>query len=261
MRRTLLLVLCAAVALAIVPAGGASPDDGLADKWSGAWPAQLMPDAVPLGTLAWRPITYEEGMAYVGKHFGGRTFEGCPADGRTRFFRGEYHAGGDLIGCTVGEDAMTLVGRFDGNDILRSGSFTISLIREGDVPLFFGQYFEDDGVTTDWCGTLEPGSRRPETFGDTAAPQLDGLAARRAGGTATVRFRAYDQSATVRVEVQIRRGARVVAKGTVTARGSGAFKAATLRLPAGLRAELTAWVRARDASGNATGWTRARLRA
>jgi hypothetical protein len=263
MRRSLVLAVCAAVALAVVPGGSAaSPDDGLPDLWTGSWVAELMPDETPLGTLTWRPISYDEGIAYVGKHFGGKMFEGCPADGRTRFFRGKYHVGGDLIGCTHGEDAKTLVGRFDGNDILRSGSFTITMqdAVSGEAPEFLGQYFEDGGITTDWCGDFEAGTR-PQALGDTASPILDSLLARRAGRTATVRFRTYDESATVRVEVEIRRGARVVAKGTVAARGSGALKAATLRLPAGLRGELTAWVRARDASGNATGWTRVRLRA
>jgi hypothetical protein len=261
MRRTLLLALCAALGLAIVPGGGAAaPDDGLPDRWSGAWPAQLMPDAVALGTLTWRPISYEEGQAWVGKSFGGNTFEGCPADGRTRFFRGSYHVGGDLIGCTVGEDARTLVGRFDGNELLRSGSFTITLIREGAEPLFFGQYFEDHGVTTDWCGVLEANSRPPDATRDTAAPLVDLLTARRSGRTATVRFRAYDEAPTLRVEVQVRRAGRVVARSVVNARGDGSARTARLRLPAGVRGALTVSVRARDSVGNSTAWTSARLR-
>jgi hypothetical protein len=260
MRRTLLLVLCAAAALVLVPGGSAaSPDDGLPDLWSGAWPAQLMPGATPLGTLTWRAISYEEGRAYIGKSFGGLPFEGCPADGRTRFFRGKYHVGGDLIGCTVGEEGRTLVGRFDGNDILQSGSFTVTLIRDGAEPLFFGQYFEDNGITTDWCGVLEAGSR-PPTATDTAAPIVDLLTARRSGRTATVRFRAYDEAATVRVEVQVRRAGRLVARTIVTAGGTGALRIAKLRLPAGVRGPLTVSLRARDTLGNATAWTSARLR-
>ncbi len=197
--------------------------------------------------------------AYLGRTFGGRAFEGCPADGRTRFFRGKYHVGGDLIGCTVGNDARTLVGRFNGNELLRSGSFTITLIREGDEPLFFGQYFEDHGVTTDWCGVLEAGSRPPDVTRDTAAPLVDVLTARRVGRTATVRFRTYDEAA-VRVEVQVRRAGRVVARTVVTGKGDGALRTARLRLPAGLRGPLTVSVRARDAVGNVAGWTTARLR-
>jgi hypothetical protein len=261
MHRTLVLALCAAAVLALAPGGSAAaPDAGLPDRWSGAWPAQLMPGAVALGTLTWRPITYEEGSAYIGKSFGGELFEGCPADGRTRFFRGKYHVGGDLVGCTVGEDARTLVGRFNGNETLSSGSFTITLIREGDEPLFFGQYFEDHGVTTDWCGVLEAGSR-PSAVTDTAAPLVDVLTAQRAGRTATVRFRAYDEAATLRVEVQVRRAGRIVARNAVTARGNGAPRTTRLRLPAGLRGSLTVWVRVRDAAGNATAWTGTRLRA
>jgi hypothetical protein len=258
MRRTLVLVLCAAAVLA--PAGSASPDEGLPDLWSGSWEAELMPDETPLGTLTWRPVTYEEGVAYVGKNFGGKVFEGCPADGRTRFFRGKYHVGGDLIGCTVGDDARTLVGRFDGNDILRSGSFTVTMqaLEAGEQPEFLGQYFEDGGITTDWCGDFEAGSL-PKVLGDTAAPLLDALTARRAGRTATVRFQAWDESATVRVDVQVRRGTRVLAKTVVTARGAGNVKTARLRLPLRTSGPLTVWVRARDTSGNATAWARARL--
>ena len=260
MRRTLVLALCAAAVLALAPGGSAAaPDAGLPDRWSGAWPAQLMPGAVALGTLTWRPIAYEEGRAYIGKSFGGELFEGCPADGRTRFFRGKYHVGGDLIGCTVGEDARTLVGRFNGNETLRSGSFTITLIRDGAKPLFFGQYFEDHGVTTDWCGVLEAGSL-PPPLTDTAAPIVDVLTAKRAGRTATVRFRAYDESTTVRVEAVVRRGARIVARTVVRARGDGAPATVRLRLPAGLRGT-TIWLRARDERGNANAWTGTRLRA
>ena len=261
MRRSLLFAVCAAVALTFAPGGSAaSPDDGLPDLWSGSWAAELMPDETPLGTLTWRPISYEEGIAYVGKNFGGRTFEGCPADGRTRFFRGKYHVGGDLIGCTVGEEANTLVGRFNGNDILRSGSFTVTMqdAEEGEAPEFLGQYFEDGGITTDWCGDFEAGTA-PKVLGDTAAPILDTLTARRAGRTATVRFQTWDESPSVRVEVQVRRAGRVLAKTIVTARGTGVTKTARLRLPSRATGPLTAWVRARDASGNATAWTRARL--
>ena len=260
MRRLLVAACCAAAALAFAPAGLASPDDGLPDLWSGSWEAALMPEETPLGTLTWRPISYAEGMAYVGKHFGGRAFEGCPADGRTRFFRGKYQVGGDLIACTAGEAANTIVGRFDGNDILRSGSFTVTMAEEDGVPEFLGQYFEDDGVTVDWCGDFLAGTT-PLPAVDTAAPMLELGRATRAGRVATIRVRAYDQSATVRVEVQLRRAGRIVARTTATARADGTLKLARLRLPAGVRGPLTAVVRARDAAGNTTSWTTARLRA
>jgi hypothetical protein len=258
--RRLLVACCAAAALALAPAGLASPDDGLPDLWSGSWDAALMPEETPLGTLTWRPVSYAEGIAYVGKHFGGRAFEGCPADGRTRFFRGKYQVGGDLIACTSGEAANTLVGRFDGNDILRSGSFTVTMAEEDGVPEFLGQYFEDDGLTVDWCGDFLAGTT-PRPFVDTAAPMLELGRATRAGRIATVRVRAYDQSATVRVEVHLRRAGKVVARTVASVRGDGTPKLTRLRLPAGLRGPLTAVVRARDAAGNTTAWTTARLRA
>jgi hypothetical protein len=259
MRRLLVVVLCAAAVIAFAPAAVAAPDDGLPDLWSGSWEAALMPEETPLGTLTWRPVSYAEGIAYVGKHFGGRAFDGCPADGRTRFFRGKYHVGGDLIACTSGEAANTLVGRFDGNDILRSGSFTVTMTEEDGVPEFLGQYFEDDGITVDWCGDFLAGTT-PLPVTDTAAPLVDLGRATRSGRVATVRLRAYDQSAAVRVEVQIRRAGRIVARTTVTARGDGTLRLISLRLPVGIRGPLVAVVRARDAAGNATPWSTARLR-
>jgi len=259
MRRLLVVVSCVAAVLAFAPAALATPDDGLPDIWSGSWEAELMPEETPLGTLTWRPISYAEGVAYVGKHFGGRAFEGCPADGRSRFFRGKYQVGGDLIACTSGEAANTLVGRFDGNDILRSGSFTVTMVEFGDEAEFLGQYFEDDGIAVDWCGDFLAGTT-PLPVADTAAPLVDLGRATRVGRVATVRLRAYDQSAAVRVEVQIRRAGRVVARTTVTARGDGTLRRISLRLPLGLRGPLVAVVRVRDAAGNAAPWSTARLR-
>jgi hypothetical protein len=256
----LVLVIAAGLALAVAPGAGAaaSPDDGLRDIWTGSWEAELMPGETPLGTLTWRPVSYEEGSAYVGKSFGGKVFEGCPADGRTRFFRGKYQVGGDLIACTVGADASTIVGRFDGNDILRSGSFTVTMVEEGAEAEFEGQYFEDGGLTVDWCGDfLERAA--PLVAADTAAPMLELARASREGRVATLRVRAYDESA-VRVEATARRGGRVVARTSAAARGDGAATTLRLRLPAMLRGT-TVWVRARDARGNATAWTAARLRA
>ena len=200
MRRTLVLVLCAAAALALAPAGNAAaPDDGLPDRWSGAWPAQLMPDAMQLGTLTWRPITYEEGRAYLGRAFGGLAFEGCPADGGRGSSAASTTSAATSSAARSANDARTLVGRFNGNETLRSGSFTITLIREGDEPLFFGQYFEDHGVTTDWCGVLEAGSRPPEV---TATRRRRSSTCSPPGGSGEPRraLPAYDE-AEVRVEV------------------------------------------------------------
>jgi hypothetical protein len=260
MRGLLVTALLAAVALTFASAGSAaSPDDGLPDIWSGSWEAALMPDEVPLGTLTWRPVSYAEGAAYVGRSFGGKTFEGCPADGRTRFFRGKYHVGGDLIACTVGADAKTIVGRFNGNDILRSGSFSVTMVEFGDEAEFLGQYFEDDGLTVDWCGDFKVGTI-PLPATDTAAPMLELGRATRTGRVATVRLRAYDQTAAVRTEVQLRRSGKTVARATLTLRGDGTLKLTRLRVPGPLRGAFTVAVRARDAAGNATAWTSARLR-
>ena len=104
--RLALVVSLVVLAGAIMPATlGAAPrgaGPAIPDQWSGEWPAQLMETGgnVPLGTLTWRPIRYEDGIALAGKNFGGRPFLGCPADGNTRFFRGRYVQGGNLIGCT-----------------------------------------------------------------------------------------------------------------------------------------------------------------
>ena len=261
MRRLLVTAVLAAVALTFASAGSAaSPDDGLPDIWSGSWEAALMPEETPLGTLTWRQVSYAEGAAYIGKSFGGKTFEGCPADGRTRFFRGKYQIGGDLIACTVGEDAQTIVGRFNGNDILRSGSFTVTMVEFGDEAEFLGQYFEDGGLTVDWCGDFRAGTT-PLPVVDTAAPMLELGRATRSGRVASVRLRAYDQSAAVRAEVQLRRAGRTIARATVTLRGDGTLKLTRLRVPGTLRGAFTVAARARDAAGNATAWTSARLRA
>ena len=260
MRRLLVIAMLAAAALTFASAGSAaSPDDGLPDIWSGSWEAALMPEETPLGTLTWRQISYAEGAAYVGKSFGGKTFEGCPADGRTRFFRGKYHVGGDLIACTVGEDAKTIVGRFNGNDILRSGSFTVTMVEFGDEAEFLGQYFEDGGLTVDWCGDFTVGTV-PLPATDTAAPMLELGRATRAGRIASVRLRAYDQSAAVRADVQLRRAGKTIVRATVMLRGDGTLKLTRLRVPGTLRGAFTVAVRARDAAGNATAWTSARLR-
>ena len=63
---------------AIVPAvlhadNGLRGDRGLPDLWSGIWPANLMNldgSETPLGTLTWKPIRYEEGVAMIGRDFG-----------------------------------------------------------------------------------------------------------------------------------------------------------------------------------------------
>ena len=98
----------------------------------------------------------------IGLNFGGRPFE-CGEAGPSNFFRGHYVDGGDLVACTTGADGRTLVGRFNGNETFKSGSFEVTIISEA-PRIFFGKYFEDDGIVTDWCGVLgTKGALTPET--------------------------------------------------------------------------------------------------
>ena len=60
----------------------------------------------PLGTLKWRQIRHEDGVALIGRNFGGKLFEGCSTDPSTLFFRGSYVEGGDLVACTTGADGQ-----------------------------------------------------------------------------------------------------------------------------------------------------------
>jgi hypothetical protein len=232
-------------------ASGPAASEGLPDVWSGSWPAQLMPGAVQLGTLTWREIRYEDGLGMVGKNFGGRLFEGCPADGVTRFFRGKYVKGGNLVGCTVGADASTLVGRFDGNEQLRSGSFTIKIVIPGPKPLFFGQYFEDNGITTDWCGTLEQplGTSAPRT----PAPSATALATARKGGAAPLRFSVFGGDGKVQVTLTVSRNGRTVHRMTLPGvRTDGSIVNLRWRPPVSLHGRHTVCVVARDAAGRAS---------
>jgi hypothetical protein len=239
-----------------MPLGAAASEpaaaERLPDVWSGSWPAQLMPGAVQLGTLTWRQISYEDGLGAVGKNFGGRVFEGCPADGMTRFFRGKYVKGGNLIGCTLGADASTLVGRFDGNEQLRSGSFTIKIVIPGPKPLFFGQYFEDNGITTDWCGTLEQtlGTATPRP----PAPSATVLAtARQGGGIAPLRFSVYGGDGKVRVTLTVSRNGRTVHRMTLPGvRTDGTILNVSWRPPTSLHDKHVVCVVARDAAGRAS---------
>ena len=75
--------------------------------------------------LTWRSIRESEGRAMVGLNFGGRPFE-CGEAGPSNFFRGHYADGGDLVACTTGADGRTLVGRFNGNETFKSGSFEVT---------------------------------------------------------------------------------------------------------------------------------------
>ena len=152
-----------------------------------------MPSQQPLGTLTWRSIRENEGRAMIGHNFGGLPFE-CGEAGPSNFFRGHYAEGGDLVACTTGADGRTLVGRFNGNETFKSGSFEVTIISEA-PRIFFGKYFEDDGVVTDWCGVLgTKGPLTPETV-DIGAPVVRALAATgRSGAIVPLRASARDNS-------------------------------------------------------------------
>ena len=262
-RRLLLAVLAVALMGTIVPAatgGGASTptDAGLPDLWSGIWPAQLMEDggnATPLGTLTWKPIRYEDGLALMGKNFGGQPFTGCPDDGRSRFFRGHYVEGGDLVACTRGEDTKELVGRFNGREDFRSGSFVVNMLSDG---FFFGRYDEDGGITTKWCGTLKQrlvfASGGGETV-DTSAPTLRfGSVARvRAGTVARLTLATRDDSKATSVDLSMLRGAKALGRrnGIAVAPNDGA-RVVRWRVPRSAKGTLRICAAAFDHAGNAS---------
>ncbi len=257
MRRLLFLMLLAFIAAILPGAAGSTPVRSAVtfdDLWSGVWPAQLMPGSEPLGTLNWREIREEEGRAMIGVGFGGRDFEGCDS-GPARFFRGHYVEGGDLIACTVGADGRRLVGRFNGREDFRSGSFDVQIIQES-PRIFFGKYFEDDGVVTDWCARLEPPKAlteapKPEIAPDLARPRVkvSGWAGK-AGALVPLRAAVSDNSdAAVTVTFTIRRGAKLLKTATVNAR-PGAVARAAWRAPKRLRGTLAVCATAIDVAGN-----------
>ena len=260
--RTLVALAIAALTLAIVPSGGAARSQSVSDFWSGTWPAFLMENGQitdPLGTLRWRQIRREDGAAMVGHVFGGKVFEGCSTtDPSTLFFRGSYVEGGDLIACTTSADGKTIVGRFNGREDFMSGSFAVSIIRDDDKRVFAGKYFEDQGITTDWCGSLErlaPSAPPAPQAADTTAPVVRALSsAGKAGRVVQLRLRVSERSA---VRVAVWRGSRVVARlgRSVPAGTSSIAWAATVR-PGALRFTVIAI----DAAGNTSPTSAAGLR-
>jgi hypothetical protein len=259
----LLTLLVVALTSVIVPAAtGAGPgttgDSGLPDLWSGIWPAELMNDdgtTTPLGTLTWKPIRYEDGMAVVGKNFGGELFTGCPDDGRTRFFRGHYMEGGDLVACTRGEDTKELVGRFNGREDFRSGSFVVKMLTD---VFFLGKYDEDDGITTMWCGNLKErlilssGGGAPV---DTSAPTLRFRAPPQAkvGAKVQLTLVARDNSRTTSVDISVLKGAKAVARmNGVAVRPDGTAKKVSWRVPRSAKGKLRVCAAAFDRAGNAS---------
>ncbi len=261
--RALLALLAVALMGVIVPAAtGANAakagDSGLPDLWSGIWPAQLMDDgggATPLGTLTWKPIRYEDGAAVMGKNFGGQPFTGCPDDGRSRFFRGHYMEGGDLIACTRGEDTKELVGRFDGREDFRSGSFVVKMLTSG---FFFGRYDEDGGITTKWCGTLKQRLEFSSAGGgpvDIIAPTLRFGAPARAKVGLPVRLRvaARDDSRAASVDISILKGAKALTRmNGVAMRPNGAAKVISWRVPRSAKGKVLICAAAFDRAGNAS---------
>lgn len=259
----LLTLLVVALTGVIVPAasgaGATTPGDaGLPDLWSGIWPARLMNDdgsATPLGTLTWKPIRHEDGVAAMGRNFGGRPFTGCPDDRRTRFFRGHYVEGGDLIACTRGDDTRELVGRFNGREDFRSGSFVVRMVSDG---FFIGDYDEDDGITTKWCGDLKErfvfssGGGAPV---DTAAPtlRLRSPAQARVGATLRLALAARDDSGMASVDVSVLKGAKALTRlNGVAVRPDGSAKVISWRLPRSAKGKLRVCAAAFDRAGNAS---------
>lgn len=246
--------------VALSAASSSSPAAGIPDEWSGEWPAQLMEKtgATPLGTLVWREIRYEEGMALVGKSFGGKVFTGCPADGKTRFFRGRYVQGGELIGCTRGDDGTELTGRFNGNETFQSSDFTIRIERRS-PSFFFGEYVEDDGgLKVDWCGTRTRIITFPDKPAGTdyVAPRVSMRSAKaKAGGLARLRFSVRDKSPTVRVDLTVIAGKKAIANLTLpSAKADGRVHTKTWRVPASARGKkLRVCAAALDRAGNVSG--------
>jgi len=261
-----LVVLTAMIMPTALGAASQAASPAIPDEWSGEWPAQLMEKtgATPLGTLIWREIRYEDGMALVGKDFGGRPFTGCPADGKTRFFRGRYVQGGSLIGCTRGDDGTELVGRFDGNETFQSSDFTIRIT--GRSPsFFFGEYVEDDGITVDWCGirtrviTLPD---RPDGSVDYVAPKVSMRSAKgKVGGLVRLGFTVRDASPTVRVDLAVIAGGKALANLSLpAAKTDGSLRTKAWRVPASARGKkLRVCAAALDRAGNVSSRSCARL--
>lgn len=257
----MLLALTVLLTTTILPASASSAaSTAPLDVWTGSWPAQLMPSKEPLGMLTWRQLREGEGRAMVGFNFGGRPFE-CGEAGPTNFFRGHYADGGDLVACTTGADGRTLVGRFNGNEIFKSGSFEVRIISEA-PRIFFGKYFEDEGVVTDWCGVLgTKGTLTPETV-DIAAPVVRALAASgRAGAIVALRASARDNSgAAATLQLTISRNGRTLHTLSLPARADGGIVTARWRAPKALRGELALCATAVDAAGNESSRTCTTLR-
>lgn len=243
--KRILPILAALVALGVAPAANA----GVPDFYSGQWPAKLMPSNEALGTITWRPIDATWARFQLGQPFGGAPFTDCPSSPDTRFFRGLYGTGGELIACTTTADGKTLHGRYDGGGgEFRPGSFTISIVEnESDFREFFGVYVEDGGITTDWCGELVMSS-----LPDTVAPSALALpSVGRAGHKVGLRVSASDDRGAAKIAVTVKRAGRTIASFASGFRKvSGSTVAVSWKAPRRLRGHFTFCVRAADRGGN-----------
>ncbi len=216
----------------------------------------------PLGTLTWKPIRHEEGLAAMGKNFGGEPFNGCPDDGRSRFFRGHYMEGGDLIACTRGDDTKELVGRFNGREDFRSGSFVVSMIADG---FFMGRYDEDGGITTKWCGRLKQALVLSTGSGgqvDITPPKLRFTAPARAtvGTIVPLRFAVRENGGSTSVDVSMIKGKKALVRmNGVAVRTDGTTKVVSWRVPRSAKGNLRICAAAFDRAGNASARSCVRL--
>jgi hypothetical protein len=257
--RAFIVLVVLGVTLAIVPTSGSATTQTTPDFWTGTWPAFLMEGGKitdPLGTLKWRQIRHEDGVALIGRNFGGKLFEGCSTDPSTLFFRGSYVEGGDLVACTTGADGKTIVGRFNGREDFMSGSFSVSIIRDDDKRVFAGKYFEDQGITTDWCGSLEslapPVPTTPKPVLDVSPPRVTALSwTGPIGAAVPLRAKVVDNlRGAVTVTFTVKRTIRLVKSATIRARADGSVARATWRPPAGVGGTLSVCAQATDAAGN-----------
>jgi hypothetical protein len=252
MRKITVLFILALGLVAAAPAQA-----GIPDLYSGSWPAKLMPSNEALGTITWVPVSDEWGRGVLDQPWGGAPFTNCPATGQTRFFLGRYGTGGRLIACTIGADGRELHGRYDGaGGEFRPGSFDVKIIKES-PRIFFGQYVEDGGITTDWCGELIPSSAP-----DVLAPTARALTSSgRSGKAVRLRLTAADDRKAVRVSVTIKRaGKRIASFATGFRRVDGSPMSLLWRPRHRLRGAFTFSVRVFDRYGNASRPSSAALR-
>ena len=246
MLRRLLLLCALALAASLLGASGARA--AVPDLWSGSWPSQLMPSGDEVGTLTWKPAPQEWAKAIVGEPWGGLPFAGCAGVPDARYFLGSYPTGGKLIACTTTPDGTALAGRYDGKGgEFSPGSFTIH-IESDDSHQFEGEYFEDTGLTVEWCGMVIP-----ESIPDRVAPSIVALpSSGRAGRVVRLRFSASDDRGQVAVRVSVMRGSKKIASVFSSLRRRGGNGSLVWHAPKRLHGTFTLVAQAFDAAGNAS---------